>query len=139
MNQLRIRFASTEDQTLCKRLDWRWPGTVEGKIDDREYILAELGGQAIGFLRLEKLWGTIPYVGMIWLAAEHRGRGAGRAILAFLEQDLRANGYKMLLSSSQVNEAEPQAWHRAVGFHECGILAGINEGAIGEVFFRKDL
>ena len=38
-----------------------------------------------------------------------------------------------------MNEAEPQAWHRAAGFRECGIIAGINEGGIGEVFFRKEL
>ena len=27
----------------------------------------------------------------------------------------------------------------AVGLRECGNLAGINEGGIGEVFFREDL
>jgi len=45
----------------------------------------------------------------------------------------------VLFSSSQANEPEPQAWHRHVGFEECGFIAGINEGGVGEVFFRKVL
>jgi len=36
-----------------------------------------------------------------------------------------------------VDEPEPQAWHRHMGFVECGIINGINENGIGEVFFRK--
>jgi hypothetical protein len=30
-------------------------------------------------------------------------------------------------------------WHRKMGFAECGIINGINEAGIGEVFFRLDL
>lgn len=65
--------------------------------------------------------------------------GAGRGLLSFLEAHLRAGGHAALYSSSQVNEAEPQAWHRHMGFAECGVIAGINEGEIGEIFFRKRL
>ena len=45
----------------------------------------------------------------------------------------------MLYSSSQADEPEAQAWHRRMGFEECGIVSGINEGGIGEVFFRRPL
>jgi len=38
-----------------------------------------------------------------------------------------------------VDEPEPQAWHRRVGFSECGVLTGINEGSVGELFFRRRL
>lgn len=46
---------------------------------------------------------------------------------------------RALYSSSQVDEGEPQAWHRHMGFVECGILAGVNEGGVGEVFYQKAL
>ena len=114
-------------------------GAFAHKIALQELIVVELAGQAIGYLRLEYIWGKIPYIGLIWLEPAHRGRGIGRAVLQFLEAHLRDRGYPFLLSSSQVNEPEPQAWHRAVGFRECGIIAGINDGGIGEVFFRKEL
>jgi len=109
------------------------------KIAAQELILAELAEETIGYLRLEYIWGKIPYIGLIWLKPAHRGRGIGTAVLRFLENYLRERGCRFLLSSSQVNEPEPQAWHRAVGFRECGIIAGINDGGIGEVFFRKEL
>jgi hypothetical protein len=63
----------------------------------------------------------------------------GRALLKFVEQDPRARGHRTLYSSSQANEIQPQTWHRHVGFEECGFIAGINDGGIDEVFFRKKL
>jgi hypothetical protein len=30
-------------------------------------------------------------------------------------------------------------WHRHMGFVECGFLAGVNSGGVGEVFFVKSL
>jgi len=61
-------------------------------------------------------------------------------MLKFVERKLRKKWHKVLLSSSQANEPYPsQAWHRAMGFEECGIISGINEKGIGEVFFRKSL
>ena len=56
-----------------------------------------------------------------------------------MEDYLRRKGHKLLLSSSTVTEPASQAWHRAVGFQECGILAGINGDGIGEIFFSKSL
>ncbi|MBY6277501.1 MAG: N-acetyltransferase [Symbiobacterium thermophilum] len=109
------------------------------KIALHELLLVERAGRTIGYVRLEYIWGKIPYIGLIWLEPTHRGQGIGRAVLAFVEAHLRERGYTFLLSSCQVNEPEPQAWHRAVGFRECGLIAGINDGGIGEVFFRKEL
>jgi hypothetical protein len=43
-----------------------------------------------------------------------------------------------LYSSATGDEVPPQAWHRHMGFEECGILVGHNEG-VGEIFFRKSL
>ncbi|TDT51274.1 GNAT family N-acetyltransferase [Fonticella tunisiensis] len=65
---------------------------------------------------------------------EYRGRGIGTKMLEFLESFLLSNGRRVLLSSSQVNEIEPQAWHRLRGFKECGILFGINEGGVGYLY-----
>jgi ribosomal protein S18 acetylase RimI-like enzyme len=82
----------------------------------------------------------IPYIGLILVLPKYRRQGIGRAMLKFVERKLRKKWHKVLLSSSQANEPYPsQAWHRAMGFEECGIISGINEKGIGEVFFRKSL
>ena len=38
----------------------------------------------------------------------------------------------------KADEPAPQSWHRHMGFAECGVISGLNEG-IGEIFFVKDL
>lgn len=140
LDQVRIRFAAAEDEQTCRRMDPYLPAaTFAPKIAAEELVLVEISERAVGYLRLEYIWGKIPYIGLIWLEPAHRGQGIGTAVLEFVEAYLRERGYRFLLSSSQVNEPEPQAWHRAVGFRECGIIAGINDGGIGEVFFRKEL
>jgi len=112
---------------------------IRHKIINDEIIIAELDGQPIGYLRIEYLWSNIPYIGVIFVVDDYRDEGVGSKILIFLEDYLRSRGYDVLYSSSQVNEPEAQAWHRSVGFVESGIISGINEGGIGEVFFRKSL
>ena len=84
-------------------------------------------------------WSAIPYIALIRVEQAFWGRGLGRAALAYLEACLRERGQALLLSSSQADEPEPQAWRRAMGFEECGILAGINAGGVGKVFCRKRL
>ena len=112
---------------------------VKRKIEQQEIVVAERRGVPIGYTRLEFLWSTVPYIGLIWVLPEHRRQGAGKAMLGYIESFLRKKGHDQLFSSSQVDEPQPQAWHRHVGFRECGLIAGINDGGVGEVFFRKRL
>jgi hypothetical protein len=63
--------------------------------------------------------------------------GVGRAMLNFILAYLSENNHQWLYSSSQADESEPQAWHRHMDFQDCGIITGINEGGVSEVFFRR--
>jgi GNAT superfamily N-acetyltransferase len=134
-----VRFAAPDDLDWCTALDHVPAAIIARKIAVDEILIAEIAGQRAGFLRLEYLWSQVPYIAMIWVLEPYRQQGVGRALLAFLESFLRARGHMVLMSSSQVDEPPPQAWHRHMGFEECGILAGINPGGVGEVFFRKAL
>ena len=44
-----------------------------------------------------------------------------------------------LLSSTMTDAVNPQKWHLKMGFIECGMLCGINEDGVGEIFFKKIL
>ncbi|MCS7458641.1 GNAT family N-acetyltransferase [Paenibacillus doosanensis] len=109
------------------------------KLANEEIVLAEMNRELIGYLRLEHLWGKSPYIGLIIVRPDCQKQGVGRGMLQFLEDRLRSKGQSALYSSSQVNEKEPQEWHRRMGFRECGIISGINEGDVGELFFVKAL
>jgi hypothetical protein len=60
-------------------------------------------------------------------------------MLDFLKAHLREMGHVALLSSSQTDEPEPQAWHRHMGFVENGICLNIADDGVGELLFRMAL
>jgi len=134
-----VRFATLDDLDFVARDHYIPTEVVRRKIEQQEVVVAERQGSPVGYARLECLLSTVPYIELIWVLPEHRRQGAGKAMLRFMEDYLRENGHEQLFSSSQVDEAEPQAWHRHVGFEECGLIGGINDGGVGEVFFRKRL
>jgi len=140
MLPFKVKFATVEDLAWCVREDSEIDeAIIKRKIEEREIVVTEVNGKLVGYLRLEYLWSQVPYIGLIRVLPEYRRKGIGKALLHFLEEFLRSKGHSVLFSSSQANEPEPQAWHRHVGFEECGFIAGINDGGIGEVFFRKVL
>jgi len=137
---INVRFAEPDDLDFCIESDYDHVSKVmlKRKIEERAVILAEVDGKPVGYLRIEYLWLKIPYLSVIRVHEKYRRKGIGTTMIKFLEDHLLGHGHKVLYSSSQVNEPEPQMWYRKIGFEECGCIAGINEG-IGEIFFRKIL
>jgi len=139
-HNLTIRLAAQAELDFVRQIDRHIPVEVAArKIEAQEILIAEANSALVGYLRLEFLWSLVPYIALIRVMPEYQRQGAGRALLAFLEDRLRGQGHTVLYSSSQADEAEPQAWHRHMGFAECGFVAGINAGGVGEIFFRKQL
>jgi len=134
-----VRFAQPADLELVSR-DGSIPREVVArKIGLEEVIVAEMDGEAVGYIRLEYLWSIVPYLALIYVLEAHRGSGVGRALLEFTADHLRALGHERLYSSSQENEPDPQAWHRHMGFEEAGGIDRINEDGSTELFFRLEL
>jgi len=136
---LTVRLAGLDDLDLVSSDGYLPLDVVRRKVLNHDVFVAVTEGEAIGFLRLEYLWSRIPYIAVIRVEEPNRRQGAGKALLAHVAGVLKEQGHAALYSSSQVDEATPQEWHRHMGFLECGVLNGINEGGVGEVFFRKQL
>ena len=146
-DEIVIRFARLDDLDFVYQDGYISAAVLKRKIEaqtvlnpDRieEIVIAEWNGKRVGYVRLEYLWSIVPYIALIRVLPEYRRRGVGKALLRFIETFLRDAGHEALYSSSQADEPKPQAWHRYMGFEECGFIAGINDG-VGEVFFRKNL
>ena len=95
---------------------------LDAKAGRGECIVATIDGVRIGFLRFSFMWSKVPFVDLIFVEPEYRNRGAGRAMVDLLQAKARADGRSMIMSSSQSDEPEPQAWHRRVGFRDAGTV-----------------
>jgi GNAT superfamily N-acetyltransferase len=135
---IEVRWATSQDEAtvpLPKHVSLAvWKARLRGG-----HVAIALDQSVVGSLHLEYLWGTKPFIGLIYVAPDHRMHGVGRALLGFVETELRAAGYDRLLSSAQADELTAQAWHRRVGFTDCGMISGVNAGLVDEVFFIKPL
>ena len=134
-----IRFANPDDLAYISKDGYTDEKTNLWKISNQEVVLLLVENKPAGYLKLEFLWSNVPYIGLIWIDEPYRKCGYSKELLGFAEKYLLERGFDVLYSSSQVNEPEPQAWHRHMGFVECGVINRINPGGIGEVFFRKSL
>lgn len=135
----RVRLAQSSDLDFVSRDGFVSQEVILHKIEQEECFVLEVGGQYAGYLRLEFLWSLVPYISLVMILEEYRKKGYSRHLLGFVENNLKEQGFDVLYSSSQSDEPTPQAWHRHMGFEECGIITGINAGGIGEIFFRKAL
>jgi len=134
-----VRSAATSDLAFVSQDGYVDGAVVRRKIGQGEVLVAEIDGRPVGYVRIEYLWSMRPYIALIRVLEPYRGKGVGRALLSHLEGVLRDAGQSFLFSSSQVDEPQPQAWHRHMGFTECGVINGVNDGGVGEVFFKKPL
>ena len=133
---IQVRLATLEDIAFVAQDQYLSNSIIQRKIAEGEVFVAVSHAELVGYLRLEHLWSAIPYIALIRVMPAYQRQGIGTALLEFLVTTLRQRGHTLLYSSSQADEPEPQAWHRHMGFEECGMIAGINDG-VGEIFFRK--
>ena len=132
-----VRIAAPGDLDFIKQNSRLPRERLLQKIQQDEILILRVNDEPVGHLWFGFLWSTIPFIDLIYIKQDYQKRGLSRVLLGFLEAYLEESGYDVLYSSSQMDEPEPQAWHRHVGFEECGVISGINDGGIGEVFFRK--
>lgn len=104
-----------------------------------EYIIAEQEDEPVGFLRFSWFWGTIPFMDLIFVLPECQRSGIGTALFRYWEAAMREMGATLVMTSSQSDEAEPQAWHRRNGFFDAGSVSFGHLQPIPEVFLVKDL
>mgnify|MGYP005863264691 CR=1 FL=1 len=104
-----------------------------------EYILAVDEKNRRGFLRFSMFWGNIPYMDLIWITKNYREKGIGSSLFLFWEKEMKKRKAKVLMTSSMLDEPEPQKWHKRNGFMKCGQITFGQEQPTSEIFFVKDL
>ena len=56
---------------------------------------------------------------LLFIEKDHQKKGLGSRLMTHWERDMKAQGYGMLLTSTQVDE-EAQHFYRKLGYKDCG-------------------
>ena len=117
---LTIRYVKAEDKEFWYSLDRHLP---EREFEDkarskRGYVLL-LDDTPVGLLRYNLFWDNTPFCTLLYVDDEHQGQGYGRKLMEHWEADMKAQGYGMLLTSTQVDETA-QHFYRKLGYKDCG-------------------
>lgn len=103
------------------------------------YIFRE-GRVRVGLMHYCILWDNLPFLNFIYVIETHRNKGIASKAMKAWEEEMKKQGYSMVLLSTQVNE-EAQHLYRKLGYIECGALL-LNNTPLEqpmEMFMRKVL
>ena len=94
----------------------------------------------IGVLRYNLFWDSIPFLTLIYINDAFRKKGFGKQALLHWENEMRAHGHAMLMTSTLANE-EAQHFYRKLGYTQKGslFLANTPFDQPEELFFAKVL
>jgi len=138
---MQIRYVQAEDEFFWFRLDKHLPkeGFLQKIRDKQGYVLLN-GGTPAALLRYNLFWDTIPFCTLLYVKEGSRQIGCGRALLDRWERDMKKQGYDMVMTSSQSDEAA-QHFYRKLGYRDAGVLLLDSPGyeQPAELFFIKEV
>ncbi|MBN2354263.1 MAG: GNAT family N-acetyltransferase [Spirochaetales bacterium] len=133
---MEIRFATAADFGALRRLDYRVaPDHLSDKIGRREIIVA-FEDDVVGWLRFGLFWDSIPFMNLLFLLDEFRGKRIGTRLVGFWESEMKKRGFQRVMTSTQSNETA-QHFYRKLGYTEIGGMKLPEEPF--ELFFLKKI
>jgi len=118
----KIRHLLNEDKSFWFTLDKHLSEKeFELKIrDKRGYIISD-DDKPIGVMRYNLFWDNTPFLTLIYFYEAYRGKGFGKQALLYWENEMREFDYKMVMTSTQVDE-QAQHFYRKLGYKDKGCL-----------------
>ena len=102
---LTVRYVCEEDKAFWFTLD-NYLSVNEFMLkchDSRGYILND-NETPIGIMRYNLFWDIIPFLTFIYIDDAHRKKGFGKQAMLHWETEMHALGYKMVMTSTRVDE-----------------------------------
>lgn len=133
---MKIELATEQDYVYIRERDKHlMESLIAAKIRAGElYILRNQANAKVGWLRYGYFWDNTPFMNMLWLDEEVRGKGFGRQVVLFWENVMSSKGCRLVMTSTQANE-EAQHFYRKLGYKDAGCL--LLEGEALEIILTK--
>ena len=132
-----IRPANQTDiAVLLEHDNWVSKKVIAKKVDSGQVYVVFDSDTFVGWLRYGLFWDNTPYMNMLYLIEEYRGKGIGRALVAYWEKEMKTIGYKCVLTSSAQTEYA-QHFYRKLGYRAIGSFTLDHEPL--EIIFEKQI
>ncbi|HEY6929109.1 MAG TPA: N-acetyltransferase [Thermoanaerobaculia bacterium] len=102
----------------------------------REVYVARVGAERAGFLVLIMSGAFVGYIQTICVAATHRGRGIGTALIEFAEKRIFADSPNVFMCVSDFNDGARRLYER-LGYRVVGELTDYVVAGHAEILLRK--
>ena len=109
---------------------------LRSSIEARRVLVILDGIRVAGWLRYNLFWDNLPFLNMLYLFEEYRGKGYGGQLVRYWEQEMLKAGYREVLTSTLSSE-RGQFFFRKIGYIDCGALLLPSEPL--ELILRKEL
>ena len=122
-----IRYANENDfEMLLKHDEHISKIELKNSINTKKVLVMFHNDSFVGWLRFNLFWDNTPFMNMLCLSEEHRGKGYGTQLVDFWEQEMLKREYKIVLTSTLSSE-QAQFFYRKNGYVDCGSLLLPNE------------
>ncbi len=117
---IQIRLAVLQDLADIKKYgEHLTENALKHKIMHKHILAAEIDGSFAGWLRYSLFWDEIPFMNMLFVAEEYRGKNIGSSLVRKWEELMLEKGYGMVMTSTQSNEYA-QHFYRKMGYRDAG-------------------
>ncbi len=138
---MEIRIVTNNDKEFVMSIDKHINDTGYNNLvyTKSGYVIWEKN-QRTGIIVHCILWDNIPFMNFLFIKEEYRNKGLAKQAIIIWENEMKNQGYKMTLISTQVDEGA-QHLYRKLGYIDCGGLVFNNTpfDQPMEMFFRKVL
>ena len=109
---------------------------LRAQIQDGRLRIIESSEGPVGFIKFYVLWEVLPFIEVIIIRNDCRGRGIGKAAVRAWEEEMSGQSFQRAIISTQADETSQYFWRR-VGYQDCGTLE--LPGRPVELFMYRDI
>lgn len=119
-NKMKIRYATMKDVESLNRYDKHISKReLENIVHQSRVYIAEVDGKFAGWLRYNLFWDNTPFMNMLYLLEESRGKGYGRQMVVCWEKEMSDMGFEVVMTSTASDEYA-QHFYQKLGYQTIG-------------------